>query len=203
MFKEVNGFFVPEKDQKCIDVVFTSLGDLQKALAYCKNNKVAVQAGGNFGVWPKALSKVFNTVYTFEPDQVNFSCLCRNIGDIQNIVKIQAALGDENKCVDLYRYENNAGAHYVAGAGIIPTFTIDSLALPACDLIVLDIEGYELKALRGAKKTIEAYGPVIHIEDKGLSDKYGSALGDAEKWLFNFGYVVKDRPARDVILVKA
>lgn len=200
IYRIERGYYVPAKDIGCSAVVFNSLGDLDGSLKLCRERNVAVQAGGNFGVWPKYLSEIFKTVYTFEPDALNFSCLCRNIGDVQNIIKFQAALGDGAGGVDLHRREENAGAHYIDGVGPIPILKIDALALTACDLIVLDIEGFELPALRGAIETIKKCHPVIHIEDKGMSEKYGIKQGDAEKWLSQFGYTVKDRPARDVIL---
>ena len=200
MFRQVNGFWVPEKDVGCSAVVFQSLPDLDGAMRLCKAFDVVVQAGGNFGVWPSHLSSHFKTVYTFEPDALNFACLCRNVGDKLNVIKMQAALGKEHGCVDLRRREENAGAHFIEGVGNIPVIAVDDLLLPKCDLIVLDIEGFELNALHGAAKTIGAFHPVIHIEDKGLSEKYGSAEGDAEKWLEQFGYKVRSRPSRDVIL---
>ncbi|MEO8531020.1 MAG: FkbM family methyltransferase [Deltaproteobacteria bacterium] len=65
----------------------------------------------------------------------------------------------------------------------------------------LDIEGAEMPALLGAKELIERCLPVIQIEDKGLSRKFGYEKGDAEAWLaMEFGYVVRARPGRDVIL---
>lgn len=86
--------------------------------------------------------------------------------------------------------------------GGLPTLCIDDLSLRECDLIYLDIEGYEFRALRGALATIERCHPVIVVEDKGLSERYGSARGDIEKWLgAEFGYRVAARPHKDVVLV--
>lgn len=200
MFKIVRDYHVPEKDEGCIAVVFDTVRDLTDAINICHKFEVVIQAGGNFGVWANYLSDKFKFVYTFEPDPVNFSCLCRNIGDVQNIIKIQAALGDGPGCVALSGREQNAGAHYIDGVGVIPVLRIDDLGLRACDLIVLDIEGYELKALKGAEQTIRRFKPVIHIEDKGLSERYGTKIGASEEWLKQFGYEVRGRPNRDVIL---
>lgn len=199
-FKKVCGFDVPIDDVECCEVVFTRVTDLNEAYGFCRKFDIAVQAGGNFGYWPMKLAEKFQTVYTFEPDPVNFSCMCRNIGDIQNIIKIQAGLGHMSDCVELKRERKNAGAHYVRGKGMLPIIRIDDLALRGCDLIVLDIEGMELNALLGAMATIDAYRPVIHVEDKGLSERYGTEQGKIEEWLSDFGYQVRARPHRDVIL---
>jgi hypothetical protein len=80
--------------------------------------------------------------------------------------------------------------------------TIDSLSLPNCDLIYLDIEGYEMLALFGAANTISNYFPVIAVEDKGLSETFGYKKGDIEYYLIHeWDYKVVERPGRDVILV--
>jgi hypothetical protein len=65
---------------------------------------------------------------------------------------------------ELHMKEKNRGKSYVAGAGRYPTYQIDNLNLAVCDLIHLDIEGYEYYALQGAAHTIATCRPVIVIE---------------------------------------
>lgn len=200
MFKTERNFLWPREDEACCAVVFDTTTDLEICYTYLTSFNVAVQAGGNMGVWPKYMAKRFKTIYTFEADPVNFYCLARNIDEL-NVIKFQAALGFERKLVDLRREPQNAGAHFVEGSGSIPTLRIDDLGLTECDFIMLDIEGYEFQALLGAEETIRKFKPLISIEDKGLSDKYGTPEGHIEKWLGEkFGYEVVARPHRDVIL---
>jgi FkbM family methyltransferase len=198
------GLLWPADDRACAAVVFDTAPDLEPALAACKGRDVVVQAGGNCGVWPIWLASRFKTVYTFEPDPLNFTCLAWNTAAHPNMIRMQAALGDGTPphFIDLAREEHNCGAHCVdESRGVLPVMTIDELILPKCDLIVLDIEGYELRALNGAFETIADHKPVIVIEDKGLSEKYGVLQYDAEKWLAAaFGYRVIARPHRDVVL---
>ena len=194
----VNGFEWPNDDVHCRQVVFDRTRDMERALGHCDKLDIAVQAGGNAGVWPSWLADHFNTVYTFEPDAENFRCLSVNCPD--NVIKFQSALGFSRKCVDLHREPRNCGAYYVNGPGPIPILRIDDLELPSCDLIVLDIEGMEADAFQGAILTIKAFHPVLMYEDKGLSQKYGVQQGAIELRMKEFGYKVVDRIKRDVIL---
>lgn len=196
---EVNGFVWPDGDVACRAVVFNSVGDMLPALDLCEGRDVAVQAGGNCGVWAAWLADRFNTVVTFEPDPTNFACLRQNVPG--NVIPYEAALGAKHDLTDMVRDRKNCGAHYLKpGSGPIAVHPLDALSLRACDYLCLDVEGYEMLALIGAEETIRAHHPVIQIEDKGLSEKFGYAKGDAEKWLRRFGYKVRRRVARDVIL---
>lgn len=197
-------FYWPDQDRKCLEHLQTYWKDAGKALKYCKGFNVCIQAGGNVGVWPRYLKDKFKTVYTFEPNPENFKYLNMNVPD-ENVIKLQAALGDRNGLVKTTLTDkevNNIGAYQLEDGGITPTFTVDQLMLGGLDLLILDIEGYELFAVKGAINTILAYSPVIHLEDKGLSTKYGVEQGGVLDYLSQFGYSVIESFNRDFICVK-
>ena len=196
---QVNGFQWPERDVHCRQVVFNTTRDMEHALNLCTEMNVCVQAGGNAGVWPAWLAEHFHTVYTFEPDPENFRCLVQNVPE--NVITLQAALGNNHGTIALSGDPANCGAYFVEGEGPIPTLQIDDLHLPACDLIVLDIEGMESMALDGARDTIRRHRPVLLYEDKGLSRRYGVEKGEIEERMAGLGYKVAHRIHRDVILV--
>jgi FkbM family methyltransferase len=164
-----------------------------KIFPLCKKFDVVVQAGGAFGVYPRLLAERFKIVYTFEPDILNFNILCQNTQE-DNIYKFNAALGAENKLISINRTTmTNVGMHTIRQdeQGVVPQFMIDQLNLNACDLIWLDIEGYEKNALAGAVATISKFSPVIVAErgtDNGLPD-----------FLKQFGYSIKDQSVSDTI----
>lgn len=150
-------------------------------LQFVKNRNVAVQAGGYCGIFPRCLSNLFEVVYTFEPDPVNFHCAVNNT-PVANIIKFQAALGNDHEMISMaYMHPNNAGMKKAVktNQSIIPTIRIDDLNLPACDLIMLDTEGYEYNAIMGGQNTIRKYKPMITAED---SNK------EIEDFLFPLGY---------------
>lgn len=198
---EVGGFLWPASDRHFRAVVFDTVVDMLPALDLTPGREWAIQAGGNCGVWAAWLAKRFDRVVTVEPDMVNYHCLVQNVPD--NVSHERAAFGENYGRMGMAADPANVGAHYLKGTGTVPVIPIDGMNLPGCDYLCLDVEGYELPALMGAEDTIRRFRPVIQIEDKGLSEKYGHRQGDAEKWLARFGYEVRHRIHRDVICAPA
>ena len=126
-----NGLFWPTADRECYEAVLSTVADVHKGLKHVKGKKnVAIQAGGNCGIWARELAPIFDTVYTFEPDPTNFACLVHN-APRKNVIKFQACLGLDHVLVDLAVNPKNIGANYVSGPGRIPVLKIDDLALDA------------------------------------------------------------------------
>lgn len=145
------------------------LPELDKAVKLTQSRRVAVQAGGNLGMYPKRLAALFATVYTFEPSVSLFPLLCRNAPE-PNILRYQAALGVRRELVNTSqtRRDGRPNAHegitHIDGAGPIPTLRLDDFALPMCDFIQFDLEGWELFALQGAAETLARCRPVLMLE---------------------------------------
>lgn len=202
----LNGFAWPKADQQCRLVAFDWAADLEQVYPHVTDWSVCVQAGGNCGVWPKALARRFGAVYTFEPDPLNFYCLAHNVPEA-NVVKLQAAVGLSRPPVGLTGDADNCGAYFVAPlaatTGAYPVLEIDSLRLRSCGLIYLDVEGYELSALESGLGTIDEFRPVICIENKGHSERYGATREQVEAWVAKRGYAVVARPHHDVVFVDA
>jgi FkbM family methyltransferase len=194
------GFWWPADDGHCHVVIHKEVPDLERALKHVQHRRLAIQAGGNVGIWARYLARTFGTVLTFEPDAANFDCLLRNVPD--NVKAERAGLGDKACTMGLHVVPGNCGAHWMTPDGDIPVVTIDSLCLDACDFMALDLEGSEPMALHGAMATIARFRPVIMMEEKGLSEKYyGVNRGAAERWLVReHDYRIVARVRADVIL---
>lgn len=195
-YKSVDGWVFPESDVDCAPAMFATIGDLEAIYPHVTAFDVVVQAGGNVGMFPARLAERFKFVYTFEPDADNFNCLAHN-AMLTNIIKFQAALGNRHECVKLWTNPVNVGAHYVDGTGEIPTLMIDDLNLPTCNLIMLDVEGYETAALKGAAATLQKFRPCVVIEEKGHGTRYGDEK--ATDYLEALGYREAARVHRDIV----
>lgn len=152
----------------------SGLPALDLTVELCERHRTVVQAGGNVGVWPVRLAKWFTRVLTFEPTPETFHCLRRNVvrhlGAGTCVEMYPSALGSYVGTV-MMRPSVSAGTWRVMdrdakveGLVEVPITTIDAAQLTDCDAIILDIEGHEVEALRGAAETIARCHPVIHVE---------------------------------------
>lgn len=184
------------------------LPDLLAAAAVVPQRRVAVQAGGHLGIFPKALAEIFETVYTFEPAADLFEHLMHNAPE-PNILKFQAALGDARQMVGLSRVRRDGkpnpheGITHVSGAGNIPTLRIDDLGLPVCDLIQLDLEGWELYAIRGGVETIARCRPVLALEVNKNLGYLGIEMEFMRDVVRDLGYRFMTRMHSDEVYVPA
>lgn len=180
-------------------------GLLDTILRNVKDFSVCVQAGGNQGMYPALLSEHFEQVYTFEPNHYNYRSLLHNV-DLDRVTPAQCALGAYPGMVrSEFVNGNNAGTAVVTltDQGDVPMVTIDSLELPSCGLIQLDLEGYEMRAIMGAVRTIEQFHPVIIAEGPersndtitGILEQMGYELVDMTGANNDAVYVYTGRPA--------
>lgn len=200
MLKRIDNWLWPESDTECRKVAF-DFASLETAIALCQHQRVAVQAGGNVGVWPAYLAEFFQAVYTAEPDADNFACLSANV-TAPNVYKFQCGFGCDQAPLSLQPVAGNCGAGWLQDRGNIPVINIDDLRIVNVDLICLDIEGMELQALKGARQALEDCAPVILLEQKGHGRRYGYEDIELTSFLEELGYSVKARIARDVIYTK-
>lgn len=197
------GWYWPRKDIKCWNWLMAEK-ELPYLIAdFCKEKRVAVQAGGNCGFYVKSYADLFATTYTFEPDNLNFQCLVMNLRDLP-VVKQQAFLGDKRALMSLTESHKNVGAYSVdvEKTGSVPTLMIDDLGLSVCDLIHLDVEGWEFPALKGAEETIKKCSPVIALEWMNHGTKYGYLNEDINKWLYALGYTESHDIMHERIFIK-
>ena len=156
----------PASDTSCFNIIAKDWVETNHIIMkYVKERRIVVQAGGNCGMYPLLHSMQFEYVFTFEPDPVNFYCLANNC-KASKIFKFNTAVGDKAKALGLgVLTTENVGMHKIgAGSLIVYAITIDSLDLPYLSLLHLDVEGYELPALRGAENSIKRCRPVIALE---------------------------------------
>lgn len=135
---------------------------------------ICIDAGANIGVHSVGLSRIVSdagAVLAFEPQEHAFQALCANVflNSLINVKPYRIALGAKPGSIQVPymdpRRVNNFGNCKLGGQGIMtPMATIDSLDLPRCDFIKIDVEGMEIDVIKGARKTIEKFHPVVYAE---------------------------------------
>lgn len=169
------------------------LTSIDAILPLVAGRTLCVQAGGSLGVFPKYMARHFRTVFTFEPDPVLFAKLSANAPE-ENIIRMQAALGETPGLVGMACSRRgkpgpvHEGLTHVAGEGSIPCLRLDDFQLPYVDLLMLDLEGYELYALRGAAETIRRCRPVVVVEVNRNCGFYGIGPDDVRGFIEAQGY---------------
>lgn len=113
-------------------------------------------------------------VYCLEPQRTAFNILSANLAlnNLYNVKCFNVAAGEKKGMAFLPVLDpsrpQNFGAlsidRYNQGEPV-PIIAIDDLALKNCHLMKIDIEGYEARVLRGAKKTITKFEPVLYVEN--------------------------------------
>lgn len=131
-----------------------------------------------------------NEIFSFEPDATNYQLCIERAQKYPMIKVLNAGLSDEhqNACM----VKGGEGAHIdISGEGSVELETLDHLfSDKKVSLVKLDIEGYELKALKGGENIIKRDKPLLiisvyhKIEDIFEIPKY--LLGINPNYYFEF-----------------
>jgi FkbM family methyltransferase len=128
---------------------------------------VVIDVGANIGIYSAFLSRCVGPtglVHSFEPSPDNFKRLSAATRNLSNVRLTQAAVGERSGECKLYVSDKLNVDHraYIANGEsrhIVPIemITLDDYFKPGerVDLIKMDIQGYELHALRGAKRVLK------------------------------------------------
>ncbi|MCS7187065.1 MAG: FkbM family methyltransferase [Armatimonadota bacterium] len=157
--------------------------------------------GANIGYYTLLLSQLVGrrgTVIAVEPypDNVHLLELNLRFNRVTNVKVMPVAVSDEIGTAEMFVSEgsNWHSLHPTERTGqrkiLVPTVTIDTIVAQLerhVDLIRMDIEGWETKALQGAEGTLKRDRPVLVME---VHPKYiqQDELQQFLSWLQSFGY---------------
>ncbi len=128
---------------------------------------IVADVGANIGIYSQFLSRCVGPtglVHSFEPSPDNFRRLSTATRDLSNVRLTQAAVGERSGECKLYLSDKLNVDHRAYKAGgefrhAVPTemVALDDYFKPGqrVDLIKMDIQGYELHALRGAQRVLQ------------------------------------------------
>ena len=173
--------------------------DMMFSLHLLENGDTFLDIGSNVGVYSVLLSgeKKAKSI-AFEPIPATFKILESNVklNNLECLVNLyNCGLGSEKKNVrfvsDLDVSNHVSSDQSVIGENIINVniLTVDDLNITEPTLIKIDVEGFELEVLKGARKTLASKTLIaIIIELNGSGQKYGVNDSDVHKYLLEFGF---------------
>lgn len=182
---------------------------------FLPKNPIVLEAGAFDGketikmneIWPEC------TIHTFEPVPTLYKDLVKNIASYKNIFSYPMALSDKNGKATFYlsEFDTNPGVvsqsssllqpkeHLKCAPGVVfknqievDTITLDDWAklnnVNHIDFLWLDMQGYELNALKSAKDILKSV-KVIVTEVEFVEAYAGQPLySDVKKWLEEQGF---------------
>lgn len=163
---------------------------------FLKEGDVIIDCGAHLGTLSIVASKKVGqkgTVIALEPHPRTFSYLARNSKDnrCENITCINKAISDkEGKAFMTDSYVSDMNHIGDDGNIVVLTTTLDAIArdLEKIDLIKLDVEGYELQALKGGEETLKKTRAIYFESAGGSFARYGYSLKDMMKYLKEKGF---------------
>jgi FkbM family methyltransferase len=161
---------------------------------------LVIDVGANMGVHTvplaKELARQGRQMLSFEPQPVIFQQLCANLAlnGLMNVRALPYACGSTPGVVTFsapdYRQEGNFGGVSMSTQGGIsavvtaPCHTLDEIVGEALvALIKIDVEGFELEVLKGAKSLIARSQPALFVENDRL-EKSEALI----QWLLDHDY---------------
>ena len=166
------------------------------------HNKVAVDIGANKGLYTYFLSKIAKHVVAYEPIHVLAKFLRQAVSS--NVTVKEKAVSDRIGNMEIHVPKENGKLFYNLGSleiqqtdrtciqQDVDLTTLDAENLVDVGFIKIDIEGHELKALKGATRTIIRDQPTILIEVLDNHNWDASALGYLEELGYEV-FVYEDR----------
>jgi FkbM family methyltransferase len=166
----------------------TTEPEVQKALrTHLRPGGVLFDVGANVGFFSVLAARLVGPagrVYAFEPLPENVAALRRNVelNALANVAVRTEAVADRSGEALLERREERAAARLIAERESSPvtdvmtvrTAALDDLVfgggLPCPDVIKLDVEGAEVRALNGMRRLLDEERPVVICETHGTWD---------------------------------
>ena len=195
---------VPHMQDKC----------LKSFLKYCESQnkkfKRVLDIGAWCGTWSIAMEKYIRNIDAFEPNKTNFACLEKNVARFSDRIKSnRVAIGDKDGLISLTDETATQNTRIKNDEGETPMHTVDHFNYSDVDFIKIDVEGYEMRVLEGAKKTItfndenQSNVQYIMIELNNNTKKYGSSNLEIEEYIKNLGFKILIKTWPDIVYYRA
>jgi FkbM family methyltransferase len=169
---------------------------------FIKPGDTVIDCGANFGYNSVLMGKKLNNkglLIAFEPQRIIYQQLNGNliINNIFNSITYQSALGNNNEPTTMtpVNYDStwiNIGDTSVGDGGEeVSVYKLDDFILDNVNFIKIDVQGYELFTLEGAKDLITTHLPDLFIEiEPHQLIKFDISSDQLIDYIKSFGYKI-------------
>lgn len=173
-------------------------------LHFSKNARNVIIAGAYFG--DQAIPVAHNikgggVCHTFEPNKNNSDLIIENakLNGLSNVLINNLALWNKSNEKLVFEGEDALASTITASEAtenVLHTITIDDYVtqnnVGEVNLLMIDVEGSEIKVLEGAKEMLLKHKPVVVFETHSLYNDWSNGLGnsDSVKLMTDLGYEV-------------
>jgi FkbM family methyltransferase len=201
---DVKVLTIDDPDTKWFILNYNNEIMLRKIHTYLINNKIIKNniidsgswKGDNSIPWALNIASTNGTVYAIDPSKENCEYIKNTceLNKITNVKVMQFALNDKNETISTDEEIKfcSFSKHFtgVDGKNKTESYTLDHLLetnqIENIDLLHLDVEGMEMKAVIGSQKLIDSCRPIITFEQHLNQDDYVGL----SKIIFNKNYQV-------------
>lgn len=104
----------------------------------------------------------YKKLIAFEPDEKNFRKLTAKTEALENIERYNLGAWDKRETL-FFQKKKGRNSHQAENGIPVEFDSVDNIVNEKVTLIKMDIEGAELKALEGAKRTITQHRPKLYV----------------------------------------
>ena len=177
--------------------------ELKELARYVPRDRLAIDVGGNIGIYSYHMGRLSSGVITFEPNPV-YAARLRRIGlgkrleevalsDRAGAAELRIPLWEGAEAPGMASLDSRAVPEDILARTVqVPLRRLDDYALDNIGFIKIDVEGHEEGVLRGAMQTIERHRPTLLVEieerhNPGGLDRIRELLAGYEGFFFAEG----------------
>ena len=162
-------------------------------------NKDFIDCGGYIGDSALIFEVYYDprAVFTFEPNLENYDYILETIqlNNLKKVVPVKLGVGSEHNFLNFVQQGSSSYLSEEKGDCKIEVVTIDEFVEEKnlnIGLIKMDIEGLEIDALKGARKTIEKFKPILLLSIYHNAEQFIDVIKFVQD--LNLGYKIIIRP---------